>query len=320
MKNILVTTYPFGLVGASPVDTLNQLKKLGYKCHFNDFKRKLTSKEHVEKLRKHDPEIIIAGTERYTSTVLDNCPSLKMISRVGIGLDAIDLDECSTRGIAVENTPDAPTNAVSELTISQMLSLLRRTYVVDSEMRSGNWERFIGREISDCCVGVIGAGRIGTSVISKLQGFRPKKILYTDLDPSRRQRTLYCRPASPIWSTKTQILEECDIITIHIPMNEDNLNYLDLKDFEILKSDAVIINTSRGGIVNESALYDWLREKPSASAAIDVFEKEPYDGKLITLPNILLSPHLGSCSKTSRLQMELGAANNALNFIRGHND
>ena len=310
MKNVLITTYPFGTLNKSPIDILMQIEYLGYKYYLNKFKRKLTAKEHIEQLKKYDPEIIIAGTEKYSNDILNNCPSLKLISRVGIGLDSIDLAECNNRNILVTNTPDAPTNAVAELTIGQILSLIRRTWVVNNEVKSGKWSRYIGKELINCRVGVIGVGRIGKSVIEKLKSLQPKEILYTDIDSEKKYFDNH------IWASKKQILEECDIITIHIPLNSNNINYIGKKELKLTKADAMIINTSRGGIVNENDLYDWLSSNPGASAAIDVFDKEPYVGNLINLDNILLTPHLGSCSYKSRHDMEVGAAKNALNFIR----
>jgi|10_taG_2_1085330.scaffolds.fasta_scaffold00523_20 D-3-phosphoglycerate dehydrogenase len=307
---IVITTHPFNYEDPAVAPLLQQLRDAcGAEIKFNNKLRKFSSQELLETLSFEEPDIIIAGTERYGAKELDLCKNLKMISRVGIGLDSLDLRECQRRKIVVAYTPDAPSNAVAELTISQILSLLRSTHKVDAEMRAGNWSRIIGRELRNCCVGVIGNGRIGSLVIEKLESFRPKKLLYTDTDLSRK-----CYP-NHFWSTKEQILKECDVISVHIPLNEKNLNYLKEKELSQLKQDVVLINTSRGGIVNEDALFYWLKKNPHASAAIDVFEDEPYNGRLLGLSNVLLSPHLGSCSRDSRLSMEMGATMEVLNFI-----
>tara|TARA_Y100000310_G_scaffold109405_1_gene107866 strand:+ start:14591 stop:15550 length:960 start_codon:yes stop_codon:yes gene_type:complete len=308
---ILVTTYPYNSDNFEVSVLLNKIRAAhGATIKFNNKFRKYSEEELLCVLEKEEPHIIIAGTEKYDVAQLDLCRHLKMISRVGIGLDSVNLEECRKRGIIVTHTPDAPTNAVAELTIAQMISLLRRAWTVDSEMRSGNWSRFVGREITNCSVGIIGVGRIGSAVIRKLESLRPKKILYTDTDSSREIFS------SHTWSTKDRILEECDIISLHIPLNKDNIDYIGPEELSILKKDTCIINTSRGGVINEEALYMWLLENSNSSAAIDVFEKEPYTGKLLSLPNILLSPHLGSCSRTSRLEMELGAALSVDKYLR----
>ena len=310
LSNIVVTTSPYGSKNSDPRELLERLcLDNNMKVSYNETGRKYSREELLQILQNKRPEIIVAGTEKYDVSILDTCPNLRMISRVGIGLDSVDLDECKKRGICVTYTPDAPTNAVAELTIGQIISLLRKTWIVDSEMRSGNWDRFIGRELSSCTIGIIGVGRIGTSVLRKLESLQPKRILYTDTDSSRAIFPSYK------WSSKNRILAECDIVSLHIPLNEANIGYIGTKELSLLKKNACIINTSRGGIVDEAALYDWLTKNSDASASIDVFEKEPYDGNLLSLNNILMSPHLGSCSKISRLEMEVGAAKSVNNYL-----
>ena len=314
LSNIVVTTSPYGSKNSDPRELLEHLcLDNNMKVSYNETGRKYSREELLLVLQNKRPEIIVAGTEKYDVSILDTCPNLRMISRVGIGLDSVDLDECKKRGICVTYTPDAPTNAVAELTIGQIISLLRKTWIVDSEMRSGNWDRFIGREISNCTIGIIGAGRIGSEVIKKLSSLCPKRMLYTDTDPSREIFPEY------EWSSKDRILEECDVISLHIPLTKHNVKYIGTKELSILKKDACILNTSRGGIIDEEALYMWLSENNDASASIDVFEKEPYDGVLLSLSNVLATPHLGSCSKKSRLAMELDAAKSVDNYLRSEN-
>lgn len=312
MSEIIVTTAPYGQKDPAPRTFLqNRGQMVGWSVSYNETDRKYAPDELTAVLRKEKPSVIVAGTETYDEHTLDLCPNLEMIARVGIGLDSVDLDECRRRGVVVTHTPDAPTNAVAELTITQILTLLRRTHVADSDLRDGRWRRFIGRELQSCRVGVIGAGRIGSLVIRRLSAFHPRAILYHDLDARQAQFLEHT------WASKEAILRECDVVTIHIPMNENNLNYLDVSELAMLRDDAVIINTSRGGVINENALYRWLQARPRASAAVDVFEEEPYTGKLLDLPNVLLSPHLGSCSRKSRLGMEWGAAVSVGEHLQG---
>ena len=309
---IIVTTYPYNSDSFEIRELMKEIN-LSHKCtvKFNKQRRKYTQQELVQTLREEQPDIIIAGTETYGSEQLDLCPNLKMISRVGIGLDSVDLKECAKRGIIVTNTPDAPSNAVAELTISQILTSLRYTNIVDQEMKDYTWKRIIGREVKNCCVGVIGVGRIGSLVIKKLEAFCPKRIMYADVDPLRRVFDRH------VWTSKEQIIKECDVITVHIPLNEENRNYIGKKELSLMKSGSVLINTSRGGIINERALYEWLKNEPSSFAAVDVFEQEPYTGKLLELPNIIVSPHLGSCTRTSRHGMETDALKEVSNFLHG---
>lgn len=304
---IMVTTHPFCSVSDLPIKMLH-----GHEVYLNDVGRKYSPEELLERLVKFNPDIIIAGTEKYTSDTLDLLPDLKMISRVGIGLDSVPLEECKKRGIVVSYTPDGPSNAVAELAVGQMINMLRRIQLCDATIRNGGWNRHIGREIRSCDVGVIGCGRIGKLIVEKMQGLKPRRVFVNDIIHERAEDLPRSEQA-----TKAQILSDCDIITIHIPYNDQNHDYITKKDFDIMKKDVSIINMSRGGIVNEKDLYDFLSENPSASAAIDTFEVEPYKDCLVDLPNAYLTPHLGSCSKMSRNMMEVGAAEEVINFISG---
>jgi len=306
---IIITTYPFGDPDSTPLKLLNQVQQ-DHVITFNRVKRKYSREEHLKILKEENPDIIIAGTELYDVEALDCAPKLKMISRVGIGLDSVDLQECQDRAIIVKYTPDAPSNAVAELAISQMLNMLRRVTWVDSRIRQQHWNRFIGRDIRDCNVGIIGIGRIGGLVIEKLQGLKPRRIYINDIIPSRMHDKQRCEPA-----TKYQIMSKCDIITVHIPLSEETTNFIKKDEFDMMKPDACLINMARGGIVDEGDLYEWLCRHPDASAAIDTFIKEPYTGELRTLPNAYLTPHLGSCTRKSRFDMECGAVEEVLNYL-----
>ena len=301
IKNkVLVTSSPFNVSSAIRL-------KHCYRPVYIDNGQKITKEELITSLIVHLPEVIIAGTEYYDKEVLDYCKNLKLISRVGAGLDSIDLEECKKREIVVTHVPDAPSNAVAELTICQMINLLRRVPMVDRHLYKGYWDRYIGRELKNCKVGIIGHGRIGTLVSHKLHyGFR---IQNDDLYINDILMEDFC-------SSKEEILKECDIVTLHIPYNEDNHYFIDEKEFDIMGSNKILINTSRGGIVNEYALFNWLQDE-SNSAAVDTFIAEPYCGKLCSLPNVILTPHLGSCTVQSRKDMEEGAVQEVLNYFNG---
>lgn len=308
---VIVTTYPYGEPDHAPIDFLSEN---GIQPSFNQVGRKYTKEEITHILTSEKPNIIIAGTENYSADILDKLPNLKMISRVGIGLDSVDLKECKKRDILVTHTPDAPSNAVAELTLCQMLNMLRRVQRVSCSLKSkkADWHRFIGRDIRDCNIGIIGMGRIGSLLLQKLQGLKPRRIFINDIDESRMHNRARTEPA-----TKHQILRNCDIITIHIPLDKENVNYLSGKDLKLMKTDAQVINMSRGGIITESDLFNWLVKNPEAGAAVDTYEQEPYTGPLRDLPNAYLTPHLGSCTKKSRFDMEMSAAEEVVNFISG---
>jgi len=304
---IIVTTYVFGILNKEP---FNLLESHGFKAKTNELGRKYSREELIHVLKKEQPDVIIAGTEKYDEELLDLIPNLKMISRVGAGLDSVDLKECKKRNIIVTSTPDAPSNAVAELTICQIINMLRRIKNAQNDLLQGRWNRIIGKEIKECYMGIIGLGRIGGLVYKKLKSFDPKSIWINDIDKSK-----YKNIDQKSIKSKREIFSKCDVITIHIPYNEKNKDYVSIKEFKILKSNACLVNTSRGGIIDEEALYHWLKENKEASAAVDAFQKEPYKGKLLKCNNAYLTPHLGSCSDRSRLAMEGGAAKEVVRYL-----
>lgn len=307
--NILVTSSTFGEKNKKPKEMLKRIKNL--KVTYNKTGKKYTKKSLMTLLKKYNPIGIIAGTEEYDSEVLNCCKNLKAISRIGVGLDSVDLIECKKRKIKVKNTPNAPVNAVAEIVIGQIINLTRRIQESDKNIRKKIWKKHIGKEIKDCVIGIIGCGRTGSAVFNKISTFNPKKILTNDLIPKRATSL----PGSN-FSSKEEIIKKCDIITIHIPLNKRNKDYLSKKEFDLMKNNLIILNFSRGGIINEDYLYLWLKRNPEARAAIDTFEEEPYIGKLIKLNNCYLTSHIGGYSEKSRLNMEREAVKNLLKELK----
>jgi D-3-phosphoglycerate dehydrogenase len=303
---VLVTTFPFGEIDRDPIQLL-ETEKIPFTL--NPAKRRLREDELASMIGPY--EALIAGTEPITASVLENAPNLRLIARVGIGLDSVALEAARQRGIQVTYTPAAPSLAVAELAVGQMLSLLRGTFSVDHEIRNGIWHRRIGRRLGLMTVGIIGAGRIGRLVIDHLKGWCPR-ILVNDLkhDPDLPVETC-------IWAGKETIYREADIVTLHVPLTARTRGLIGRKELAMMKADSILINTARGEIVDESALADALRTRPGFSAAIDVFAEEPYAGELTSLNNCLLSAHMGSASRDCRLRMELEAAQEVLRYFRG---
>ena len=179
MHKALITTVPFGDKNRMPLDLLEQN---GIEYVINPLNKKLTEEELVEMVSDFD--VIIAGTEPITVNVMDRASKLRMISRVGIGLDSVDLLAAENRNITVSYTPDAPAPAVSELTVGMMLTLLRSVHLSNLEMHRGHWHRFFGRRLSEVVIGLIGVGRIGSGVVQHLQGFGSPRILLNDISPN----------------------------------------------------------------------------------------------------------------------------------------
>jgi len=306
MPKVLITTVPFADKNSLPLDLLEN-SEIEYLI--NPLNKKLTENELSEIVADFD--VIIAGTEKISEKAMDAATNLKMISRVGIGLDSVDLLEAEKRGIIVSYTPDAPAPAVAELTIGLMLTLLRSVQISNIEMHNGKWHRFFGKRLSEVTIGIIGTGRIGAGVLQHLQGFGSPKILVNDLKLDH-----YLDDKFNIeWMDKETIYKRADIITIHTPLTAQTKNMIRKEQLLRMKKDAVIINTARGGIINEDDLYEVMQTGHLSGAAIDVFDFEPYAGKLREIQRCILTAHMGSMSIDCRTRMEIEATEEAVRFL-----
>ena len=304
--NVLITTVPFADKNSFPLELL---KGVGANFVINPIGRKLKEEELAELIGDFD--ILIAGTEPITAKVLSRASKLKLISRVGIGLDNVDLLEAQKRGILVSYTPDAPAPAVAELTIGLMLSLLRNIHLANKQMHEGEWNRYFGRRIPEITIGIIGVGRIGGRVLRRLSSFGTPRILVNDLNPNKNVTD----KLKLEWVDKETLFKESDLITLHLPLTHQTKNLVKKEELLKMKQDALIINTSRGGIINEKDLYEVLESGHLAGAAIDVFENEPYEGNLSKLEKCILTSHMGSMSIDCRIKMEIEATEEAVRFI-----
>lgn len=301
---VVITTVPFGVISPEPLDLL---ASSGLSYQINPLGRKLRPDEVASVIG--GASIVIAGTEPITDAVMAACPNLKAICRVGIGLDSVDLVAARARGIAVSFTPDGPSPAVAELTVGLMIDLLRDVSSADRAIRAGDWNRQAGKRLADCRVGIIGCGRIGGRVIRHLSGGFPGiQILANDIkhDPELDELVT--------WSDKATIYAKCDVVSLHVPLTAETWNMIGANELSRFKDEAVLINTARGGIVNEVDLARALRGNTLRAAAMDVFEQEPYIGELCDLDNVVLTCHLGSMTKDCRARMEIEATREALRF------
>ncbi|MDP6631328.1 MAG: phosphoglycerate dehydrogenase [Kiritimatiellia bacterium] len=306
-KRILIATFPFGTTGNKPLELLH---KTGWELVFNPHHRRLTAQDVSDLLPGIDA--VIAGTEPYNAETLATADRLKVISRVGIGLDSVDLGYCSESDIAVTYTPDAPSDGVAELTVANILNLLRHIHASDRSVREGAWNRLMGHLVRDVAIGVVGVGRIGSRVIRLLEPFGAR-ILATDTDP-----TVHGQPLpNTEWCDLESILSKADLISFHIPMNEENHHFVNRDRIAAMKTGAMIINTARGGIADTEALTDALLQRHLGGAALDVYEKEPYVGPLSQLDNVILTAHIAASAKGSRYLMELGAAEDCIRVLSG---
>jgi len=304
--NVIITTVPFGTVDTKPLELLDAA---GLNYVINPLGRKLRPEEVAGVIG--DADIVIAGTEPITDEVMAACPNLKAICRVGIGLDSVDLLSARRREILVSYTPDGPSPAVAELTIGLMIDLLREVTKADRDIRSGTWFRKAGRRLSECTVGVIGCGRIGGGVIKHLAGgFPGVKILANDI------RDVVDLDDMVRWADKDTIYKECDVVSLHVPLTPDTMNLITSREIADFKERAILLNTARGGVVNESDLAQALQSGLLGAAAIDAFEEEPYEGQLCGVENVVLTCHLGSMTEDCRARMEIEATEEAVRFAQ----
>lgn len=306
MRNkIIISPTSFGSCGKQPLELL---EKEGFEVILNPFGRKMTSDEVIE-LGK-DCLGIIAGVELLNAKVLESLPSVRCISRCGVGTDNIDLDKAKELGIAVRNTPEGPTRAVAELTIGLIFDLLRNISYADREIRKGNWYKGMGSLLLNKKFGVLGLGRVGRTVAELLLELGAE-VAGADIKPDMKWLESNKVPLL----TLEELLRESDILCIHISYSGESTCIIGRKEIESMKKGAYLVNLSRGGVVDEDALYQALKSNHLAGAALDVFKQEPYTGILEELDNVVLTPHIGSYARESRLEMEVQAVENLLGSL-----
>lgn len=307
IKKIAVTTSSFAQCDPYPLDLLekNELSVVS-----NRQGGTLKQGEILELLKGCLG--VIAGTESYTKEVLEQLKDLRVISRCGSGTDNIDLEICKILGIKVFNTTDGPTRAVAELVIGLIINLLRNIHIMDQEIRNGVWQKRMGRLFVDKEIGIVGLGRIGQEV-AKLSSVLGAKVFYYDSLETQEPDVSYV-----IKNELQDLLSHCDVISLHLPLTPENRHFIGQKELSLMKESALLIHCSRGGIVDEEALYAALKNGRLLGAAIDVFDLEPYQGPLRELDNVILTPHIGSYAKEARLKMELAAVDNLIKGLKGN--
>lgn len=269
---------------------------------------------------EYDPnnvEVVFIRT--YTSVsaeFLSKFPNLKYILRAGVGLDGIDLAECKKRSITVLNSPGANANAVAEFVVATMIMLLRNTPIQPDRLKKGLWRdrQFMGKELKGKVIGFVGCGAIAKSVIEKLKGFSIGTVY--GYDPY-----LTFDELSPFGINKTsleKLLEMSDIVSLHLPLTDKTKNLISLKELQLMKKSSYIINTSRGGIVNETDLIAALDKKIIAGAALDVFENEPQiSQQLIANGHLLLTPHIAGYTEEADRAIAVDVVNRFLALRNG---
>ena len=307
-KKILVTPRTFGKADPVPME---MHREAGCEVITNPYGRLLTEEEVSELIQ--DVDGIIVGLDPLNASVLSKAKRLKAISKYGVGVNNIDLDYATQRGIQVANTPGANSLAVAELVIGLMFAVSRRICVSDRNIREGKWQQYPGLQVKGKVMGLIGTGQIGRHTGELARGLGMDVICY-DLYPNQEWAASIGARYVPL----QEIITGADFISIHVPLTDDTYHLISREELDQMKSSAVIINTARGGIVDEQALSEALQEGKIAGAGLDVFESEPLTAStLLELDNVVLTSHIGAHTRESVENMGRWAAANLLQILRG---
>jgi D-3-phosphoglycerate dehydrogenase len=292
MKKLLIATSSFG----SDRSILNILKK-----KFILIKNKSGKKLDGNSLSKllKNVDYVIAGTEIYNKKILETANNLKIIFRFGSGIDNIDIDYCKKNNIKIKKIKIDLSTSVAELSLSLILNIIKKIEIFNSELKKGVWKKRTNNLLSGKTLGIIGFGKVGKKLVKITKGFQLKYIYY-DI---KKQKTKI------EYNNLKDVFKKSDIISIHQSFIKNNFNYINKIYFNIAKKNLILINTSRGDVINENDLFNFLKKNDNAYAGLDVYQVEPYYDKLSKIKNIILTPHIGSYSIETRIKMERDVLN-----------
>ncbi len=307
MYKVKSTSLDFGKMDRGPIDFL-----IENGCEFESVQIDANSEEQgIEAAREAD--VLVVGLQRITERVLDAAKRLKVIGRCGVGLDNIDLKAAGARRIPVVYTPGANAQTVADLTLGLMLALVRKIPQADRMTKGGEWKRIMGNDVWGKTLGIFGLGQIGFNVARRAKGFDMNIIAYDLFENLPLAGELGIE-----YKSKAEILREADFITLHLPLNPETLKFISDGDLKAMKKNAVLVNTSRGGIVDEKALYLALKSGTIAGAALDVFEHEPPgQTPLVQLDNFIGCPHIGGITTEAIARIGMTVSRDIVSVLKG---
>ena len=257
-----------------------------------------------------DAEGVVVGLEKITDSILDRLPNLKIIAKYGVGLDNIDLQACKERNITVGWTGGVNKRSVAEMSLGFMLALCRNLYSTSNQLKVSVWNKNGGTQLSGKTIGILGCGNIGKELIQLLTPFQCN-IIINDIVNQNEFAALHSVKSV----TKEELFLTSDFISIHTPLTSETYNLFNMDVFRIMKQNSILINTARGGIVNEQDLKYALTQKMISGAALDVYESEPpIDMELLAIPNLICTPHTGGNSYEAVVAMGLSAIAHLVNY------
>jgi D-3-phosphoglycerate dehydrogenase len=307
MKRVLVTPRSFGKNDPKP---LEMLQEKGYEIIVNPYGRIMTELEMIQQIA--DIEGIIIGVDPLDREVLTHASKLKAIAKYGVGLDNIDLEYAGQRGIIVTKTVGANADAVADYTVALMMAASRRIVYIDQECRKRDWVKTNSIQMAEKTLGLIGLGNIGKLVAKKVTGFEMNILAY---DVFQDQE--YAAAHGIQYVDLPVLLREADFISIHLPLLETTKKLISYQEFKMMKEKAVLINTARGGIIDEEALLWALQNHKIWGAGIDVFEEEPpRDNAFLKLDNIIIGSHCAASTFEAIDNMGIMAAHNLIDSLQ----
>ena len=304
---ILVT--PTSLQPDKPSKALEDLKNFSSDLIFNSYGRPLTEDELIPLLKECDG--YIAGLDFITERVIQECNHLKVISRYGAGYDRVDISAAKKKGIVVTNTPGVNAEAVGELAIALALTVARHITSLNSCTRNGEWIRSTGMELKNKTIGIMGLGAIGKTVARCATGFEMNVIAY---DPFIND--LFCKSNNIKNCTFDEVCEQADIISLHLPLLDSTKHLINKIAISKMKPTTIIINTSRGGIIDEAAAYNALKSGKLGGLGLDAFEIEPpKNSPLFELDNVVVTPHTGAHTQEATTNMANASVKNLIDIL-----
>jgi Phosphoglycerate dehydrogenase and related dehydrogenases len=289
-----------------------KLEGAGYELIENPFGRPMT----FEELKVRVPEVcgVVVGVDTWTEDLFSLAPKLKAMSRFGIGVDNIDLAAAKAHGIKVSNARGANADSVAEYVVGLILALYRDVLGLDASTRKGGWERYIGRTIRGKKVGLVGFGAIAQYVAKLLSAFGATLLAY-DLYKDEAAASRY----GVSFVGLDEIIEGCDIVSLHVPATPETAKLIGEKELRRMKGSALLINTARGAVVDQAALYKALKEGWIAGAGLDVYEREPTDASnpLFSLDNVIVMPHSAAETYETYEAVSLATAQAIMDVIDG---
>ena len=305
---VLVTTRSFGKEVREPME---RLRREG--CHILEWREGSGLPESDLLAKVGEVDAWIVAFHPIGAALMDSAPRLRVIAKHGVGVDNIDISAATARGIVVTTAPSANDQAVADLTMALLLSLLRRIPEANGSVKAGRWERFLGCGLNGKVMGILGLGRIGQNVARRAKGFGVDLIGADPFWPEDAAREIGIRRVEP-----NELFVQADVISLHAPLTPETTGLVGEAAIARMKAGVWIVNTSRGRVVDEKAMYEALTSGKVAGYATDVFENEPPVGSpLLTLPNVIATPHMGTHTRESLQLMGDRVTDAVLRIFRG---